>query len=611
VKKILSVFSNLKLAQKIIIFFLLFTFIPDVLTGFYFFYWNIGLVQKNSFDYSKEQLSRTAQDVQEYLERLEYILSAKFTNPNFRESVVMSETNNSSPGQIIEEGKVVQELIDLVERERDIDSLYFYLDDGNRYLPKSDMGFDVSYDITKETWFPAFKKSEDNFLILGPHKNPQTNQKVREVVSIIVKGDIPFPAQSKENVKTGISRTGYLVCNILSMQIIDQFYNKPYRDKIVLTDDNGNLIFTTHSRWLVDNITQVLTKQIAQLDEGTSIDQVDKNYYFVTWQNSGIPNVKAILVTQNNIIVSELSDLNIKGIWMLVGVSVLGLLLLLLLINSITTPIRRLEESIRSVEDGNFDHRITVTSNDEIGMLSRHYNTMIGRIDELIKEIKENYKARQDLEKLVLQSQINPHFLFNTLNSIRNIAIIQNSNTVAQSLKSLITLLQSSIRIGQDFITISEEIEQIKNYVEIQKLRYCDRFDVGYEIDEHLLDCQVLKFSLQPIIENAIFHGIEAKDGPGLIKINIQQNDKNVVYRIEDNGIGFDEKQLAKISKDLDDEIRTRGFNQIGLKNVQDRIHMFFGPEYGIVIESEYGKGTIVIMTIPVVYKSDELETRQ
>jgi len=235
---------------------------------------------------------------------------------------------------------------------------------------------------------------------------------------------------------------------------------------------------------------------------------------------------------------------------------------------------------------------------------------MLDRIDQLMAEIHHSMKKQQELEYEVLEAQINPHFIYNTLNGIRSIAILQNHNTIAKAIEALISLLQSSIRIGQNFVSIEEELKQVKNYVELQLIRYLDSFKVIYDVSRDVLRYKTVKFLLQSVVENAIFHGIEGSKTFGVIKISIHKQGENIIYEIWDNGAGMDEKELNDLLLNLKDDKKSRGYNKVGLKNIDQRIRMYFGKEYGISVTSKKGVNTTVRIVIPAIEFMPEKEEK-
>ena len=229
------------------------------------------------------------------------------------------------------------------------------------------------------------------------------------------------------------------------------------------------------------------------------------------------------------------------------------------------------------------------TYEDEIGVISDNFDSMLKRVNELIEKTKLQEVEKRDLEIRMLQAQINPHFLFNTLNSLKWTALMNQDYTVSEGLSSLAELLRNTIIDKNEFVTIREELENIKNYFVIQKIRYGNSFDVQYEVDELLLENKVIKFILQPIVENSIIHGIDENKENQKIIIKIMSEEENILISIKDNGKGFNSKEKIKDNK----------LSGIGWNNVDERIKLTFGLDYGTNIYSEVNKGTIVKIVIP------------
>ena len=204
---------------------------------------------------------------------------------------------------------------------------------------------------------------------------------------------------------------------------------------------------------------------------------------------------------------------------------------------------------MKRVSEGDLKVLVNDTYEDEIGVISDNFDSMLKRVNELIEKTKLQEVEKRDLEIRMLQAQINPHFLFNTLNSLKWTALMNQDYTVSEGLSSLAELLRNTIIDKNELVTIREELENIKNYVVIQKIRYGNSFDVQYEVDELLLENKVIKFILQPIVENSIIHGIDENKENQKIIIKIMSEEENILISIKDNGKGFNSKEKVKDNK--------------------------------------------------------------
>jgi len=266
----------------------------------------------------------------------------------------------------------------------------------------------------------------------------------------------------------------------------------------------------------------------------------------------------------------------------------------------ITNPIEKLVSSMKSVQKGDFNIPESIKSNEynlhnEVGILHNNFYMMIDRINELIKENYEKQLLIKDTEFKALQSQINPHFLYNTLESINWLAKINNQQKISNMVESLGYLLRNAISIKEDVITVREELEIVKHYVTIQKFRFEDRLNFEIEINEQEMDCIVPKLVVQPLVENSINYALETMIECCQIKVMVKKVKNDLHIIVEDNGIGMDKDHLENVMKG---EYKSKG-NGIGLKNIESRIKFVFGQEYGLTVESKLNVGTKVILVIP------------
>ena len=267
-----------------------------------------------------------------------------------------------------------------------------------------------------------------------------------------------------------------------------------------------------------------------------------------------------------------------------------------------TKPIIRLTRSMKAVEIQNFDVGLRKPRSDEIGTLERRFNSMLGRIRELIQiEYKAKIETRTAQVK-AMQAQINPHFLHNALQSIGGLALSRNVPEINEHVRAISDLFRYAIKAKTDLVTIADELEHVGNYLHIQKLRFRDmlHFDIEAEADEFLRDSLIPKFSLQPIVENCFIHGLERKMETWSISIRAERLLGEIEISISDNGVGMDEARLEEVRMQLSQmpENTAQG-DSMGMNNVNARIKLLLGEEYGLFLTSAEGGGTTVRMVIP------------
>jgi two-component system sensor histidine kinase YesM len=265
--------------------------------------------------------------------------------------------------------------------------------------------------------------------------------------------------------------------------------------------------------------------------------------------------------------------------------------------SSIVRPIKKLTETIRSVRANNILVKADIEKNDEIGLLNANFNYMMDRIHTLFSNVLEEKELKKDAEYKALQAQINPHFLSNTLNSIRWMAIIQKADNIKEVVEVLGRLLKNTIYISGQFTSIAEELQNLKDYLYIQKIRYKDKFEVIFHIDETILTHKCIKFFMQPLVENALFHGIEPREEGGIIWIKVEQQEDLVIFSVRDNGVGMSISQMESLLSDV--ESMPGKSSGIGLKNVNERIKRTYGNQYGLEIQSIVDQFTSVQTCFP------------
>jgi len=268
----------------------------------------------------------------------------------------------------------------------------------------------------------------------------------------------------------------------------------------------------------------------------------------------------------------------------------------------ITRPLRQLQTVMRSVETGEFRTAGNLDATDEIKELAREYDMMVGRISELMSENIREQELKRKSDLKALQAQINPHFLYNTLDSIIWMGEMNKSDEVVTMTSALSRLFRISISRGRELIPLRDELEHVRSYLTIQEMRYKNRFRYLIDIPEELMDCTVLKITLQPLVENAIYHGIRNVDYEGLIEIGGRSEGEDIILTIHDNGEGMSPEKLAKVIEGMTMTINdgeSEHMQGTGVRNVHERITLYFSREYGLTYESEQGSGTLVSIRIP------------
>ena len=245
---------------------------------------------------------------------------------------------------------------------------------------------------------------------------------------------------------------------------------------------------------------------------------------------------------------------------------------------------------MEQVGQGYFDVLAPVESQDEIGILSKTFNQMVADMRMLIDNVYRQEMMKQEVEMRSLQMQINPHFLYNTLDTINWIARLRGVDEIGEMTTALGGLMRYSLS-GKDFVTIREEFDNLRNYINIQNVRYGDRMEIRFDIQEDTLDYYIPKLLVQPILENAIVHGIEDKIDPGLVQIRSYAENDDLYIEVEDDGVGMTQEAIEALIRNDADQPK-KGHTSIGVYNVNRRIQSVFGPDCGLQVQSQLGAGT-------------------
>lgn len=279
-----------------------------------------------------------------------------------------------------------------------------------------------------------------------------------------------------------------------------------------------------------------------------------------------------------------------------------------MIVSGIIQPISQLNQATEKIAQGDFNARAQADSEDEVAELAVSFNKMAGSMQSLIDKVKEDERKMRKADLRLLQEQIQPHFLYNTLDTI--VWLIE-SNEPDEAVTMVVTLsdfFREILSKGKEFISIKEEEKHISSYLQIQEMRYRDILEYDIQLDQVIYKYQILKLTLQPVVENALYHGIKYKRAKGCIHIHGEKEGDIIRLTVRDDGVGMDEDELEQLRQQIEKPCQEteKGF---GLANVNERIHMYFGPEYGMKIQSQKGKGTTVEIVIPALLEAPVQKT--
>ena len=451
----------------------------------------------------------------------------------------------------------------------------------------------VALDYSKLDWYAKAVAKPQDAIITGPNRHSffDTDD---EMISL------SREVQSYEN---GTFR-GVILIN-LNMNKITEICNS-FQEKqenfICIINDKGELVYEQQNgkeRFAFDEKEnrQELNTALGKTKESCFRLNYRGEKYLVTRTDMKTTGWTLVSMVPYKSVMAE--TMAISGVMILAVVITLIVTLLLLnrILTGVVKPLKKLEKYMVQVNPDNMDQRMEILTDDEIGHLSMKFNQMMDRIRNLKEQVIEEQEDKRKYELQALQAQINPHFLYNTLDSIIWMAETNDSNIVAMT-EALAKLFRISLNKGNEEISLERELEHVKNYLIIQSMRYADKFTYEILVEPGVERCRTIKLILQPIVENCIYHGIKKKRGTGKITIRAYRREQNLIIEVSDDGCGMPEEICRKI---LSDEIESENISGsgIGVKNVNERIQLRFGKKYGLSYSSEEGVGTTVTYVLP------------
>lgn len=403
-----------------------------------------------------------------------------------------------------------------------------------------------------------------------------------------------------------LTRNGNISRGILLVDMnysgIEQIFtkvNKSNSGYVYLTDSNGEIIYHPKQNLINSSLLHENNIAAAAYEDGTHEETFEEEERMVTVRTVGYTGWKIINVTPTNEFYMSYNQMRF-----FTGIIVVLTILLIFLANQfvsylIGNPIKKLDYSVKDLEYGKLDLNIYIGGSYEIRHLGRTITSVVTQMHRLMDEIVIEQEKKRKSEFDSLQAQINPHFLYNTLDSIVWMVESERYQEAISMVTALANLFRISLSKGKNIITIREEIEHAQNYLYIQKIRYKNRFQIDIDIDPEIYECSTIKLIVQPLLENAIYHGVEYMDGEGEIKVRGYLKNGDVYIDVTDNGLGMPEESVDFILTD-ENRVHKKG-SGIGLSNVHQRIQLYFGKEYGLEIESILDEGTTVHIHLPQV----------
>ncbi len=463
-----------------------------------------------------------------------------------------------------------------------IDSIYLYDLYGSVLRTNKNLTVSSVEDVKAAPWFDELVKLNGGYKIAINAENTLKTYSGKNLVSVMrILNDLD-----------SLKPIGVLVLNI-SQDSLSEVINETGENggsSFIILDANNNPVIKNDAAYEMYNPYLVKTSDYEDI---ISIDNKRLLVFKSVMPNTGWKIISCTSLSSKSPVIQTLNLLYV----FFIGITIfLFIVASLFTANFITSPIKKLINSMQGVANGVFKRVSYNTGNDEIGELKNNYNLMIMEINNLIIKLLNEEKKKRKFELDVLNEQIKPHFLYNTLDNIAYLALSGNNQTVYEAVNALGSFCRISLSKGSEVISLENEVRQIQNYLLLQKLRYGEMISDEYNIAPDTNQIRILKNILQPLVENSIYHGIRPSGEPGYIKTSAQINEGYLILSVEDNGVGMDEQEINSIS----DENLAGNQASFGLRGTIQRLKIHYGTDEIYMVESSKYSGTKITLKIPL-----------
>ena len=554
-----------------------------IVTGVSMKFTNTSIFE-NSSEYTHTIIQQMNQNIDSYIDYMENIAYLISSNEDVQDYLFDEKIDNEGRYRILNQFQTI------LDSRSDIRNVGIISKNGRMLINDGSKSVNQDLDLNTQEWYATALEKPNGPILTSSH------------VQHIISGERPWVITLSRGIR---DRSGsgekegvfFIDLNYSAISGLCDQSTVGTKGYAFILDAKGNIVYHPQQQQLYNELQTENISLIMDTDEDTVLTGTgnDGKLYSISrsektgWTVVDCTNVKELLSKSRQA----------QSVYVLTAIIlvIVALLFSRFMARSITLPIQKLRDSMKKVQEGDFSvSDVVVDSKNEIGSLTKSFDVMTHRIHELMEQNVHEQEEKRKSELKALQSQINPHFLYNTLDSIIWMAEGKKNEEVVLMTASLARLLRQSISNEDEVVPIANEVEYARGYLTIQKMRYKDKLEFQIEVDSSILYIPLIKLVLQPIIENAIYHGLKYKESKGLLIVKGFMKDGNAVLQVIDDGVGMDEETLAHI---YDRHKVNYHSNGVGVYNVQKRLKLYYGDDYGITYESEKGKGTTATITIP------------
>lgn len=585
----LKLIGDMNLQKKITLLLVLFILIPLTLFGYLFYRSSNQFVSDRTNKETNQVLHLVNQNVDRLLSEYETQMKSIYENEEviLQLSQINEQAGTGEPQ--VSADSINRFLRNFLRGKDDLDSIYLFSGEKLYFADfKGSEYYEAQFREHPE-WEEAIHSAGGRALWIPTYELP-ANRYMSEPSHYFSIG------MQVKNVADVMQTLGSLYINVKigALDRLAEEVKVSPRGTLLITDSDGHVLWHRNPEAYQETLHDIpFYEEMLKHKESFFTVELNGELYQMSFVRSGYNGWYYVSLVPNSDLNEQSKELRQFLIITVCAFGASFLLLALLVSRFITRPIRQMALAMKQIHKDNAEFRLPAASEDEIGLLNAAFNSMRRRINELIHEVRVVSEKEKEAEVRALQAQINPHFVYNSLDTINWMAIDRQQYDISSMIAALSDIMRYAIRPGEQWIALEEELKWAQNYAYLQKMRFEERFEINFEVDPDLLQRKVPRLFLQPYLENSILHGMEHVEEGGLITVSIVPDHETGGIRITltDNGSGIEEDQLQNITQ--------RRSHGIGIYNLDDRMKLEYGSEYGVTIHSEWGKGTVVTIILP------------
>lgn len=594
-------YKDLKMKNKLFIGFILVIAVLVSLLGYFSMTFSEQSIRTQMLDSIQETMNQMGENIEGEIQKVLDISAQVCLNEEL--CTVLQEEKPGTIEEYYSKDKTMRQILN------ESYAAYFSVEDvfvcsynGSVYeSDKNKLSLTADYDFTRTGWFADMKQSGAGVSILSQYDSSSyiSTGEPQKLFSIVKK--IYNYRSGKEIGCLIVHMNSDILGNVL------QSVNSNEYQQCLIIDNNKKIIYHPDSDYIGTQYREARVSELLTMQNGYMESLSEKGY--LVFSTSAVTGWSVISVVDNKYIMDSINRLRLFLILTAVFCVVLSVYFASYISKTISDPVARLQRKMYQVGEGDFDIRAATGASDEIGQLTLSFDKMVERTKQLIENVYQSEIYQKEAELNALQAQINPHFLYNTLQTIDMMAEEEGADEISDACQALSKIFRYSINRGQEFVHVQDEIVHIENYMLIQKLRFGSKLEVRYDIQNECRELYIVKLLIQPMVENAVVHGMENVLDKCYVTIRVYRKEDCLYAEVEDNGTGIAPGQLMELNEKLARSAEqkmvhevdyVKNHRSIGLENTNARIKLYFGQEYGITITSEEGTGTKVCIKLPV-----------